>query len=187
MQQSYDELVAHLGKCRVRGRKRVEQIMAVLCAQSVDGPVFGQEGAFIASIVQSALDESEGKAQPKKKAAKAEDTTNHAAAAEVLKHIQVKYEESFSARFEANYGYEVPKIRRLMDKGETADGLKHYVDAWIRAGKNELVHGDNFTNARIWGDANVKSFIANLNRIKSLAGQPKTPEKKWVVKSEPNI
>ena len=184
MEESYKALVEILRKTRIKGRKRVEKLAALAAAESIEGPVFGQEGKIVASIIEDAIEACDGEPQAKPKKAKAEDTTNHQAAAGVLKYIADAYQKAFNARFECNYGYHVPMLRRLLDKDETVEGLQCYADAWIAAGKGQLVHGDAYRNARMWGDATVKSFAQNLNQIKSHAKPPKAPAVEWVMPTE---
>ena len=99
-------------------------------------------------------------------------------------HIEESFQKAFDARFECNYGYHVPMLRRLLDKGETVDGLNHYAGAWIEAGKGELVQNDRFVNSRLWGDATVGSFTANLNRIKVHVRLRNAQEVKWGMPDE---
>ena len=183
MQRSVAELIAQLKKGRVKSQARVNNIIALILAKSTNGAVFGREGQLIAAVLEDTLEAASQEAleNPAPKLKKTEDTTNHQAAAGVLKHIEDQYHKAFNARFECNYGYHVPMLRRLLDKSETVDGLKHYADAWIAAGKGELVHGDTYKNSRIWGDATVKSFAYNLNMIKSHAKPLKAPAVKWVM------
>jgi len=180
------DLVKHLKKGKLKSQSRIHQIRALLTAEALNGPVFGTEGKLVASMLEHVLeiaaDEALHNPTPKRK--KVEDTANHQAAAGVLKHIETTYEQVFSQRFDCHYGYHVPMLRRLLDKGETVDGLKHLAEAWISAGKGELVHGDNYRNARIWGDATIKAFAFNLNQIKSYAKPPKTPTVEWVMPQE---
>ena len=100
MEERYSALVVHLQKCRERGRKRVEQMAALLCAESVNGPVFGHEGNMIASMLEDALDAADRELLGKQENVSAGDATNHQAAAGVLKHIEDAYQKAFNARLD---------------------------------------------------------------------------------------
>ena len=184
MEEGYDALVVHLSKCRERGRKRVHQIAALIRAESVNGPVFGKEGSLVASMLENALDSAEGQTRVDCGKVGPGDQPNQQGAADVLMHIEDAYQKAFNARFECAHGNHVPMLRRLLDKGETVDGLKHYAEAWIAAGKGELVHNDRFVNSRLWGDATVRCFTVNLNRIKAHAPRMNAREIQWVMPDE---
>ena len=184
MEERYEALVMHLSKCRARGRKRVQQIAALMRAESIDGPVFGKEGGMVASILENALDSAEGQMRENYGKVGSGDPKTQQAAAKVLMYIEESFQKAFNARFECNYGHHVPMLRRLLEKGETVDGLKQYADAWIEAGKGELVHNDRFVNSRLWGDATVGCFTTNLNRIKTHVRPRNAREIKWVMPDE---
>ena len=181
-----EKLVNHLKKGKLKSQTRMHQIRAILTAEALNGPVFGTEGMLLAAMIEDALDIASNDAleNPKPKRKKAENTENHQAAAGVLKHIENVYQEAFNQRFDCHYGYHVPMLRRILDKGETVENLKHLAEAWISAGKGELVHGDSYRNARIWGDATIKAFAFNLNQVKSYAKPLKAPAVKWVMPEE---
>jgi len=88
MEERYSALVVHLQKCRERRRKRVEQMAALLCAESVNGPAFGHEGNMIASMLEDAPDADDRELSGKQESGSAGDATNQQAAAGVLKHIR---------------------------------------------------------------------------------------------------
>ena len=186
MRDVSEALVKHLKKGKVKSQSRIHQICALLAAEAVNGPVFGSEGKIVAAMLEDVMDIASNEAMdnPTPKRKKAENTENHQAAAGVLKHIEDVYQEAFNQRFDCHYGYHVPMLRRILDKGETVENLKHLAEAWISAGKGELVHGDSYRNARIWGDATIKSFAFNLNQVKSYAKPLKAPAVKWVMPEE---
>ena len=83
MEERYEALVMRLSKCRERGRKRVQQIAALMRAESIDGPVFGKEGGMVASILENALDSAEGQMRENYGKVGSGDPKTQQAAAEV--------------------------------------------------------------------------------------------------------
>ena len=165
-----------------RNRSRAKAIQSILTTKTEDGSVWGPVGQILSDLIGEAISTSDGK--PIKAETKKESNPNHQVAAEILKHIADNYEMSFQNRFECNYGWDVPSIRRLLDKGEEPEELKRLAEAWLSAGKGELVPGDNYQNRRIWGDAKIKTFTNNLNLIKTVAPPKPKPKRQWVNPSE---